>query len=135
MNGYLKLVAATAACVAGIVSAQTTTDTPRDGRTAGEVTRDTANAVGRAASAAVTPGDQNLGRNPNNRSGGLMGNERDGTGGAADAAGRAGRAAVTPGDQNMGQNPGNRSGGLMGTDRSGSNSDSNSRRPARADRG
>lgn len=34
-------------------------------------------AVGRAASAAVTPGDQDMGRNPNNRTGGLMG--ADGT--------------------------------------------------------
>ncbi|UUX95492.1 hypothetical protein [Aquabacterium sp. J223] len=36
-------------------------------------------AAGRAAEAAVTPGDQNMGRTPNNRSGGLMGNDRTGT--------------------------------------------------------
>ena len=36
--------------------------------------------VGRAASAAVTPGDQNMGRNPESRSGGVMGNERNQTG-------------------------------------------------------
>ena len=48
----------------------------------GQATRDAANAVGRAASAAVTPSDQNMGRNPDNRSGGLMGTDRtvtDGT--------------------------------------------------------
>jgi hypothetical protein len=42
-------------------------------------TRSAADSAGRAASAAVTPGDQNMGRNPNNRSGGLMGNDRTGT--------------------------------------------------------
>ena len=72
--------------VAGAAGAQTTTDTT--GRTAGQATRDSANAVGRAASAAVTPGDQNMGRNPDNRSGGLMGNDRaqaDGTNSSAGA--------------------------------------------------
>ncbi|KQW46328.1 hypothetical protein ASD88_07920 [Pelomonas sp. Root662] len=32
--------------------------------------------AGRAAKAAVTPGDQDMGRNPNNRTGGLMGADR-----------------------------------------------------------
>lgn len=92
--------------------------------------------VGRAASAAVTPGDQNMGRNPDNRSGGLMGNDRTGAGSAATGVGRAASAAVTPGDQNMGRNPDNRSGGLMGNDRTGTGSaTTNGPRPARADRG
>ena len=89
-----------------------------------------------AASAAVTPGDQNMGRNPENRSGGLMGNDRTETGTAATAVGRAASAAVTPGDQNMGRNPENRSGGLMGAERKGNGSGATgSPRPARADRG
>ena len=98
-------------------------------------TRDAANAVGRAASAAVTPGDQNLGRNPDNRSGGLMGNGTGAASGAATSVGRAASAAVTPGDQDMGRNPSNRSGGLMGNDRAGSGSAaSDGRRPAHAPR-
>jgi hypothetical protein len=72
--------------------------------------------AGRAASAAVTPGDQNMGRNHENRTGGLMGQDTAaGTG--TTSVGRAAKAAVTPGDQNMGRNPDNRTGGLMGTDR------------------
>lgn len=133
MHTSLKWLVATTAAVASIAGAQPTPRT-QDGRTVGEATRDAANAVGRAASAAVTPGDQNMGRNPNNRSGGLMGNDRDGTN-AANAAGRAADAAVTPGDQNMGRNPDNRSGGLMGDNRNGSGSAATGRRYARADRG
>ena len=102
---------------------------------AGVATAQPATSVGRAASAAVTPGDQDMGRNPNNRSGGLMGND-NAAGSAATRAGRAASAAVTPGDQDMGRNPNNRSGGLMGNDRSGVRSATTSgRRPARADRG
>ncbi len=115
------IIAIAAAALAGAAQAQTT------GSTAREAARDT----GAAAKAAVTPGDQNMGRTPNNRSGGVMGNDQP-----AGAAGRAAEAAVTPGDQNMGRNPGNRSGGLMGTDRTtrtdtGTTSGS---LPARADR-
>ena len=94
--------------------------------------------VGRAASAAVTPGDQNMGRTPDNRSGGLMGSDRTGTGTGmgTGSAGRAGNAAVTPGDQNMGRNPDNRSGGMMGNDRTGTDSTTTTGgRTARADRG
>jgi hypothetical protein len=106
--------------LAGAAQAQTT------GSTAREAARDT----GAAAKAAVTPGDQNMGRTPNNRSGGVMGNDQP-----AGAAGRAAEAAVTPGDQNMGRNPNNRSGGVMGSDRTRSDRDMNSGRlPARADR-
>jgi hypothetical protein len=96
------IVAIAAVTLAGAAQAQTA------GSTAREAARDT----GAAAKAAVTPGDQNMGRTPNNRSGGVMGNDQP-----AGAAGRAAEAAVTPGDQNMGRNPGNRSGGVMGTDR------------------
>ena len=157
MKSHLKLIVAIAvAAVAGVTAAQTATDSTRNtGRTAAETTRDAANAVGRAASAAVTPGDQNMGRTPDNRSGGLMGNDRTGTGSAAtdstrstgrsageatrdagNAVGRAAGAAVTPGDQNMGRNPDNRSGGLMGNDRAGTGSTTtDGGRPARADRG
>lgn len=128
------IVAIAAVSLSGVAIGQTSTDGTRtnaNDRTAGEAARDTANAVGRAASAAVTPGDQNMGRNPDNRSGGLTG-----TGGAVDAAGRAGNAAVTPGDQNMGRNPDNRSGGVMGGDREGTAQDAtDGRRAARADRG
>lgn len=120
MNVHAKLIIAIAtAGLAGAVAAQSATTS-----------------VGRAASAAVTPGDQDLGRNPANRSGGIMGNDRAGTGSAATGVGRAASAAVTPGDQDLGRNPANRSGGMMGTDRavtgSGTTSDT---RPARADRG
>ncbi|MDQ6629556.1 MAG: hypothetical protein M3Z29_14110 [Pseudomonadota bacterium] len=112
-------VAVAAAAFAGVAAAQPATTS-----------------VGRAASAAVTPGDQDMGRNPNNRSGGLMGNDRTGTGSAATSVGRAASAAVTPGDQDMGRNPNNRSGGLMGNDRTGRGSATgNGRRAARADRG
>ena len=91
--------------------------------------------IGRAASAAVTPGDQNMGRNPDNRSGGLMGND-SAPRSAARRVGRAASAAVTPGDQDMGRNPDNRSGGLMGNDSGGMRSTTTgSRRAARADRG
>jgi hypothetical protein len=130
------IVAIAAAAFAGVVGAQTATDNTRGAaRSAGETVRDAGNAVGRAASAAVTPGDQNMGRNPENRSGGLMGNDRTGTRSDTTSVGRAARAAVTPGDQNMGRNPENRSGGLMGDDRYGTGSaTTGSRRSARDDR-
>ena len=48
--------------------------------------------AGPAASAAVTPGDQNMGRTPENRSGGLMGNDRTATGSATADGRRAPRA-------------------------------------------
>ena len=120
MNGSVKLsIAMTAAVLAGVAAAQPATTS-----------------VGRAASAAVTPGDQDMGRNPNSRSGGLMGNDRTGTGSAATRVGRAASAAATPGDQDMGRNPNNRSGGLMGNDRTGNASATRTgRRAARADRG
>ena len=82
MQKHLKLIVAIAvSALAGVAGAQTTTTTTTDptratDRSAGEVSRDTSNAAGRAANAAVTPGDQNMGRNPENRSGGLMGNDR-----------------------------------------------------------
>ena len=117
------IVVMAAAALAGVAHAQST------GQNAANATRDAASAVGGAAKAAVTPGDQNMGRTPDNRSGGMMGNDRP-TG----AAGRAAEAAVTPGDQNMGRNPNNRSGGLMGTDRTGTDSASTNGRRARADR-
>lgn len=116
------IVAVAVTALTGVAVAQSTT-------------RDAANAVGRAASAAVTPGDQNMGRNPDNRSGGLMGNRNGAASGAAASVGRAASAAVTPGDQDMGRNPSNRSGGLMGNDRTGSGSAAvDGRRPARAAR-
>ncbi|MEO5880911.1 MAG: hypothetical protein ABIQ06_00705 [Caldimonas sp.] len=120
MQAHLKLIGAiAAAALAGVAAAQPATTS-----------------VGRAASAAVTPGDQNMGRNPENRSGGLMGNDRTRTGSATTSVGRAARAAVTPGDQNMGRNPENRSGGLMGNDRTETGSATTSgRRRARPDRG
>ena len=63
MQARMKLIlAVAAAAMAGGAAAQSATTS-----------------VGRAASAAVTPGDQNMGRNPDNRSGGLMGNDRTGT--------------------------------------------------------
>ncbi|MEO8312720.1 MAG: hypothetical protein ABI520_16240 [Caldimonas sp.] len=115
------IVAIAAAALAGVAQAQST------GNTAGDAAR----ATGAAVKAAVTPGDQNMGRTPNNRSGGVMGNDQP-----AGAVGRAAEAAVTPGDQNMGRNPDNRSGGLMGTDRTGTDTGTtNRRRAARADRG
>jgi hypothetical protein len=135
MQVHLKLIVAIAtASLAGIAAAQTSTDSGT-GRTAGEATRDAANAVGRAASAAVTPGDQNMGRNPENRSGGVMGDDRTGAGSAATRAGRAASAAVTPGDQDMGRNPANRSGGVMGNDRTGTGSATTTGGRTRPDRG
>jgi hypothetical protein len=122
------IVAFAAATLAGLASAQ-----PATGRTAGEATRDAGTAVGRAASAAVTPGDQNMGRTPDNRSGGLMGNN-SGPRAAANSAGRAASAAVTPGDQNMGRNPENRSGGVMGSDTSSGTSSATTGRTGRAAR-
>lgn len=118
MQSHMKLIVVIAATtLAGVAAAQTSP-------------------IGRAASAAVTPGDQDMGRNPENRSGGLMGNDRTGAGTAATGVGRAASAAVTPGDQNMGRNPENRSGGLMGNDRTGTGSDAiGSPSRARADRG
>ena len=113
-----KLIVGLAICaLAGMAQAQSTN------RTAGDAARDTANNAGAAAKAAVTPGDQNMGRTPDNRTGGLMGTDRP-TG-----------AAITPGDQNMGRDPNNRSGGLMGNDRTGTDTTTTtSRRAARADR-
>ena len=40
----------------------------------------------------MTPGDQDMGRNPNNRSGGLIGNDRTGRGSATGNGRRAARA-------------------------------------------
>jgi hypothetical protein len=123
MQVHLKLLVAVAVtALTGVALAQSTT-------------RDAANAVGRAASAAVTPGDQNMGRNPDNRGGGLMGNRTGAASDAANGVGRAASATVTPGDQNMGRNSSNRSGGLMGNDRTGSDAAPvDGRRPARAAR-
>jgi len=136
MNVQSKLIGAiAAAALAGLASAQPASDGARGtARSVGEATRDAGAAVGRAASAAVTPGDQNMGRTPQNRSGGLMGNDRSAAG-AATTAGRAASAAVTPGDQDMGRNPNNRSGGLMGNGRSGSDGTTGTGRRPRADRG
>ncbi len=106
------IIALAAAALAGVAQAQTT------GSTAG----DAAQKTGAAAKAAVTPGDQNMGRNPDNRTGGVMGTDKP-TG-----------AAITPGDQNMGRDPNNRSGGLMGTDKTGTDTTTTTRRRARADR-
>ena len=94
MQVHTKLIVAIAAtALAGFAAAQPATDGTRGtGRSAGEATRDAANAAGRAASAAVTPGDQNMGRNPENRSGGLMGNDRTGTGAATTGGRRTARA-------------------------------------------
>ncbi len=94
MRVHLKLIIAiAAAALAGIAPAQTATDSTRGaGRSAGEATRDAGNAVGGAASAAVTPGDQNMGRNPGNRSGGLMGNDRTRTGSTTTGGRRPARA-------------------------------------------
>ena len=112
MQAHLKLiVAVAAAALTGIATAQTATDNARAaGRNAADATRDGANAVGRAASAAVTPGDQNMGRTPDNRSGGLMGNDRTNM--------NSGTTGTT---------------GTMGTTNDAAGS--NSQRPARADRG
>ena len=77
MQSHLKLIVAiAAAAAAGVAAAQPATTS-----------------VGRAASAAVTPGDQNMGRNPENRSGGLMGNDRIGTDSATTSDRRPVRAA------------------------------------------
>ena len=115
---HSKLIVAVAvAALAGVAQAQSTN------RTAGDAVRDAAANTGAAAKAAVTPGDQNMGRNPDNRTGGVMGTDRP-TG-----------AAVTPGDQNMGRDPNNRSGGLMGNDRTATDTGTTTRRrAARADR-
>jgi len=109
------IIAIAAAALASVAQAQTTNST------AGDAARNT----GAAAKAAVTPGDQNMGRNPDNRTGGVMGTDKP-TG-----------AAITPGDQNMGRDPNNRSGGVMGNDRTGTDTTattSTPRRAARADR-
>jgi hypothetical protein len=120
MTSHLNLIVAIAATAfATGVSAQSATTS-----------------VGRAASAAVTPGDQNMGRTPENRSGGLVGNDTAARG-AANSVGRAASAAVTPGDQNMGRTPENRSGGIMGNDRATNGSattTTDGRRAPRADR-
>ena len=75
MQVPMKLIVAVAAALAGVATAQPATTS-----------------VGRAASAAVTPGDQNMGRNPDNRSGGLMGTDRTGTGSATTGGRRPARA-------------------------------------------
>ena len=76
MQVRLKLIVAIAATtLAGVTAAQPATTS-----------------VGRAASAAVTPGDQNMGRNPDNRSGGRMGNDRTGRGSATTSGRRPARA-------------------------------------------
>jgi len=109
------IIALTAAALAGVAQAQTTNST------AGDAARNT----GAAAKAAVTPGDQNMGRTPDNRTGGVMGTDKP-TG-----------AAITPGDQNMGRDPNNRSGGVMGNDRTGTDATTTTTtrpRAARADR-
>ena len=72
------IVAIAVAALAGAAQAQTA------GSTAREAARDT----GAAAKAAVTPGDQNMGRTPNNRSGGLMGTDRNRTDAATTDNGR-----------------------------------------------
>ncbi len=95
------IVVIAAAALAGVAAAQPATDsTSGTGRSVGEVTRDAGNAVGRgaravgrAAKAAVTPGDQDMGRNPNNRSGGLMGTDRAGMGSATTGGRRSARPA------------------------------------------
>ena len=111
------IVAVAVAALAGVAQAQTTNST------AGDAARNAANNTGAAAKAAVTPGDQNMGRTPDNRTGGMMGTDKP-TG-----------AAITPGDQNMGRDPNNRSGGLMGNDRTASDTTTTTRRRgARADR-
>ena len=76
------IIAITAAALAGVAQAQTTNNT------AGDAARN----VGAAAKAAVTPGDQNMGRTPDNRSGGLMGSDRTGTDTATTTSRRAARA-------------------------------------------
>ena len=105
-----KLIVGLTVCTLAAVAQAQSTNT-----TAGQAARD----AGAAAKAAVTPGDQNMGRTPDNRTGGVMGTDRP-TG-----------AAITPGDQNMGRDPNNRSGGMMGTDRTGT--DTATTRRARAD--
>ena len=60
--------------------------------TGGAVAQTATTGVGRAASAAVTPGDQNMGRTPDNRSGGMMGNDRTGTDSTTIRNGRTARA-------------------------------------------
>jgi len=113
-----KLIVAIATiALAGVAQSQT------QNRTAGDTARDAASNAGAAAKAAVTPGDQNMGRNPDNRTGGMMGTDKP-TG-----------AAVTPGDQNMGRDPNNRSGGMVGTDANNTDTSATNRRRARADRG
>lgn len=98
MQAHLKFFVAAAVVVAasaaaGVAAGQTAADGTRStDRSAGEATRDTANAVGRAGSAAVTPGDQDMGRNPDNRSGGLMGDDRNNTGSATTNRARVARA-------------------------------------------
>ena len=117
------IVALAVAALASVAQAQTTNPAPAPAPTAADATRNAAKDTGAAAKAAVTPGDQNMGRNPDNRTGGLMGTDRP-TG-----------AAVTPGDQNMGRDPNNRSGGLMGNDHTRTDTGTMSRRrDARADR-
>jgi hypothetical protein len=102
--------------LASVAQAQTTI------RSATDTTRDAASDTAAAAKAAVTPGAQNMGRNRDNRIGGLMGTDHP-TG-----------AAVTPGDQDMGRDPNNRSGGMMGNDCTTAHATTTHRRAARAER-
>ena len=129
MKSHIKLIFAIGVAMTGLAGAQTTTD--NTGRTAGQATRDSVNAVGAAASAAVTPGDQNMGRNPNNRSGGLMGNNRAGTDGTGNnRTGTDGMGNNRTGTDGMGNN-------RTGTDGTGNTDPATNRdrRAARADRG
>jgi hypothetical protein len=53
-----------------------------------------ATGVGRAAKAAVTPGDQDMGRNPNNRTGGLLGSNRTAADGTATTTSNGSQVAM-----------------------------------------
>jgi hypothetical protein len=50
--------------------------------------------AGRAAKAAVTPGDQDMGRNPNNRTGGLLGSNRTAADGTATTTSNGSQVAM-----------------------------------------
>ena len=80
------IVAIAAVALAGVAQAQ------NQNQTAGDTARNAAHDAGAAAKAAVTPGDQNMGRNPDNRSGGMMGNDTNSTDTNATNGRRAARA-------------------------------------------
>jgi hypothetical protein len=80
------IVALAIGALTGVAQAQTTD------RNAGDAARDTAMGTDRPTGAAITPGDQNMGRDPNNRSGGLMGTDRTGAITGPTSGGRAARA-------------------------------------------